>query len=89
MTEKYVGQAKRTMLGNDLFWEYRDFVVDEDDHLVEDDDGRLEWLELRWTGYNDHDWWTKWYKGCELCRGKNGKTYRIDFTNCSVYEVVK
>lgn len=89
MTGKYIGQAKRSMHGNDLFWEYTGLAHDDDGNLVMGDDGRLVWLSLRWTGYNDSAWWTKWYKDCELCRGDNGKTYRIDFTNCNVYEVVE
>ena len=79
MTEKYIGQAKHYKQGNNLFWKYRDIVLDSDGNLVMDDDGRLESLELRWT---------KGYKDCELCKGNDGKTYRIDFITRNVYEVV-
>lgn len=88
MTEKYIGKARRYKHGNELFWKYRDIVLDDYGNIVLDDDGSLVWLNLRWTCYNDSAWLTKWYKNCELCKGRDGKMYRIDFTNCNVYEVV-
>ena len=88
MAEKYLGKARHYKRGNELFWKYRDIVLDDYGNIVLDDDGSLVLLNLRWTGYNDRAWLTKGYKDCELCRDKDGKTYRIDFTNCNVYEVV-
>lgn len=86
MTEKYIGQARHYKRGNDLLWKYRDIVLDDNGNPVTDDKGRLVWMLLRWTGYDDNTWWTKGYKTCELCRDDD-KTYRIDFTNCNIYEV--
>lgn len=88
MTEKYIGKARQYKRDNHLFWKYRDIVLDDYGNIVLDDDGSLVWLNLRWTGYNNRAWLTKWYKNYELCKGRDGKTYRIDFTNCNVYEVV-
>lgn len=76
MSEKLIGQAKRDMLGNDLFWRF----------LKYDDAMSGHFIDLRWTGYNDHDWWTKWSKG-EEAREQGGRRFRIDFSNCNVYEV--
>ena len=78
MAEKLIGQAKRDMLGNDLFWEF----------LKYDDTMPGHFIDLRWTGYNDHDWWAKWSKGCEHAE-QGGRRFRIDFTNCNVYEVIE
>ena len=89
MAEKYLGKARHYKRGNELFWKYRDIVLDDYGNIVLDDDGSLVWLNLRWTGYNDRAWLTKWYKKCELCKGRDDKTYRIDFTNCNVYEVME
>ena len=76
MSEKLIGQAERDMLGNDLFWRFPKY-----------DDGMPgHFIDLRWTGYNDHDWWTKWSKGEEV-REQEGRRFRIDFSNCNVYEV--
>lgn len=76
MAEKLIGQAERDMLGNDLFWRF----------LKYDDGMPGHFIDLRWTGYNDRDWWTKWSKGEEV-REQGGRRFRIDFSNCSVYEV--
>lgn len=88
MAEKYLGKARHYKRGNELLWKYRDIVLDDYGNIVLDDDGSLVWLNLRWKGCNDTAWWTKAYKDYELCKGRDGKTYRIDFTNCNVYEVV-
>lgn len=88
MTEKYIGKARHCKRDNCLFWKYRDIVLDNNGNFVTDDDGRLVWLLLKWTGCNDTAWWTKGYKDCDMCCGDDGKTYRIDFTNCNVYEVM-
>lgn len=88
MAEKYLGKARHYKRGNELLWKYRDIVLDDYGNIVLDDDDSLVWLNLRWTGYNNRAWLTKWYKNYELCKGRDGKTYRIDFTNCNVYEVV-
>ena len=76
MSERLIGQAERDMLGNDLFWRF----------LKYDDSMPGHFIDLRWTGYNDHDWWTKWSKGAEV-REQGGRRFRIDFSNCNVYEV--
>lgn len=87
ITEKYIGKARHYKHNNDLFWKYRDIVLDDNGNPVTDDNGRLVWLLLRWKGCDNAAWWTEGYKDCKLCRDE-GKTYRIDFTNCNVYEVV-
>lgn len=87
MTEKYIGKARHYKHNNDLFWKYRDIVLDDNGNPVTDDNGRLVWLLLRWKGCDNAAWWTEGYKDCKLCRDE-GKTYRIDFTDCNVYEVV-
>ena len=76
MSEKLIGQAERDMIGNDLFWRF----------LKYDDGMPGHFIDFRWTGYNDHDWWTKWSKGEEV-REQGGRRFRIDFSNCNVYEV--
>ena len=48
MAEKLIGQAERDMLGNDLFWRL----------LKYDDAMPGHFIDPRWTGYNDHDWWS-------------------------------
>ena len=78
MTEKLIGQAERDMLGNDLLWRF----------LKYDDAMPGHFIDLRWTGYNDYDWWAKWSKGCEHAE-QGGRRFRIDFTNCNVYEVIE
>ena len=76
MSERLIGQAERDMLGYDLFWRF-----------IKYDDGMPgHFIDLRWTGYNDHDWWTKWSKGEEV-KEQGGRRFRIDFSNCNVYEV--
>lgn len=77
MKEILIGQAKRKMLGNDLFWEFIKYDHDMPDHFV----------ELKWSGYNDHAWWTKWSKGTET-KEQGGRKFRIDYSNCNVYELV-
>ena len=76
MTEKLIGQAKREMIGNDIFWHFHayDFRMP---HLF---------IDLKWSGYNDHAWWTKWSKGTET-REQGGRRFRIDYENCNVYEL--
>ena len=76
MAEKLIGQAERDMLGNDLFWRF----------LKYDDAMPGHFIDLRWTGYNDHAWWTRWSKQ-EDVKEQGGRRYRIDFANCNVYEV--
>ena len=76
MSEKLIGQAKRDMLGNDLFWRFLKYDESMPEHFI----------DLNWTGYNDHDWWTKWSKGAEV-REQGGRRFRIDFSSCNVYEV--
>lgn len=62
MAEKYLGKARHYKRGNELLWKYRDIVLDDYGNIVLDDDGSLVWLNLRWTGYNNRAWLTKWYK---------------------------
>lgn len=78
MAEKLIGQAKRDMLGNDLFWRF----------LKYDDAMPGHFIDLSWTGYNDCDWWSKWSRGCEHAE-QGGRRFRIDFANCNVYEVIE
>lgn len=65
------------MLGNDLFWDFWEY----------DQDMPGLFIRLKWTGYNDYDWWTKWSKGTEV-KEQNGRKFRIDYSNCNVYELV-
>lgn len=76
MAEKLIGQAERDMIGNDLFWRFLKYDETMPGHFI----------DLRWTGYNDNDWWSKWSKGCENVE-QSGRRFRIDFANCNVYEV--
>ena len=41
MTEKYIGKARHYKHNNDLFWKYRDIVLDDNGNPVTDDNGRL------------------------------------------------
>lgn len=75
--EKLIGQAERTMLGNDLYWDFIKLDWDMPDHFI----------KLNWVGYNDNAWWTKWSKGTEV-KKQNGRKFRIDYANCNVYELV-
>ena len=77
MTEILIGQAKREMIGNDIFWDFCEY------------DPRMPhlFIDLKWSGYNDHAWWTKWSKGTET-REQGGRKFRIDYANCNVYELV-
>lgn len=77
MTEKLIGQAKREMIGNDIFWDFHmyDFKMP---HLF---------IDLKWSGYNDHAWWTRWSKGTET-KEQGGRKFRIDFMTNDVYEVM-
>lgn len=77
MTEKLIGQAKRKMIGNDLFWDFTKYDP-KMPHLF---------IDLKWSGYNDHDWWTKWSKSTET-KEQGGCKFRIDYANCNVYELV-
>ena len=78
MTEVLLGQAKREMIGNDLFWSF----------LKHDGGMPGNFIDLTWTGYNDYDWWMKWRKGTEV-KEQEGRTFRINYETCDVYEVVK
>ena len=77
MTEKLIGQAKREMIGNDIFWDF---------HMYDTRMPHL-FIDLKWRGYNDNAWWTKWSKGTET-REQGGRKFRIDYANCNVYELV-
>lgn len=77
MEEKLIGQAKRSLLRNDLFWEF----------LKYDETMPGYFIDLKWSGYNDSDWWTKWSRGTET-KEQGGRRFRIDYANCNVYELV-
>lgn len=77
MAEILIGQAKREMIGNDLFWSFLKYDGGMPGHFI----------DLTWRGYNDHAWWTKWSKGTET-REQGGRKFRIDYANCNVYELV-
>lgn len=77
MTEVLIGQAKREMHRNDLFWEFLKYDSRMPDHFI----------DLTWSGYNDNAWWTKWSKGTET-QEQGGRKFRIDYANCNVYELV-
>lgn len=77
MTEILLGQAKREMIRNDLFWDFLKYDQGMPDHFI----------DLKWSGYNDYAWWTKWSKGTET-KEQGGRRFRIDYENCNVYELV-
>lgn len=77
MTEKLIGQAKRGMIGNDLFWDFLEYDPRMPNHFI----------DLKWRGYNDHAWWAERSKGTETV-GQGGRKFRIDYANCNVYEVI-
>lgn len=77
MTEILLGQAKHKRLGNDLFWEFHEYDEGMPGHFI----------NLRWSGYNDNAWWTRWSKGTET-KEQGGRRFRIDYENCNVYELV-
>ena len=77
MAEKLIGQAERKMLGNDLYWNFLKYDPDMPDHFI----------ELKWIGYNDSDWWAKWSMGTEV-KEQGGRKFRIDYANCNVYELI-
>lgn len=77
MEEKLIGQAKREMLGNDLYWDFIKLDWNMPDHFI----------RLKWIGYNDNAWWNKWSKGTEV-KEQCGRKFRIDYVNCNVYELV-
>ena len=77
MTEIFLGQARYMRIGNDLFWSF----------LKYEDGTPCHFIDLKWTGYNDHDWWTRWRKGTEV-QEQGGRKFRINYANCNVYELV-
>lgn len=77
MAEMLIGQAKRKLSGNDLFWEF----------LMYDSKMPSHFIDLKWSGYNDNAWWTKWSKGTET-KEQGGRKFRIDYANCNVYELL-
>lgn len=77
MEEKLIGQAERTMMRNDIFWNFLKYDPDMPDHFI----------SLKWVGYNDSDWWMKWSRGTEV-KEQGGRKFRIDYANCNVYELV-
>ena len=77
MTEILLGQARHERLGNDLFWDFFEY----------DDGMPNHFINLRWSGYNDTAWWTKWSKGTET-KEQGVRQFRIDYANCNVYELV-
>lgn len=76
MTEILLGRAKREMIGNDLFWSFLKYDGGMPGHFI----------DLTWSGYNDHDWWARWSKGTET-KEQGGRRFRIDYENCNVYEL--
>lgn len=77
MTKILLGQAKHERIGNGLFWRF----LQHDDRMPD------HFINLRWNGYNDYDWWTKWSKVTET-KEQGGRMFRIDYVNCNVYELV-
>ena len=77
MTEILLGQAKHERIGNDLFWNFFEY----------DDEMPGHFINLKWSGYNDYDWWTKWSKGTET-KEQGGRQFRIDYANYYVYELI-
>ena len=76
MSEILIGQAKREMLGNDLFWGFVEYDHDMPDRFI----------NLNWMGCNDHDRWMKRSKDTEV-KEQGGRRFRIDCSNCNVYEL--
>lgn len=77
MTEVLLGKARYWRIGNDLFWSFLKYEDGMPGHFI----------NLTWSGYNDYDWWTKWRKGTET-KEQGGRSFRIDYANCNVYELV-
>lgn len=77
MTEILLGKAKHERIGNDLFWDFLMYDPRMPDYFI----------HLKWSGYNDNAWWSKWSKGTEV-KEKGGRRFRIDYDNCNVYELV-
>ena len=78
MSEVLIGKARHARLGNDLFWEFLEYDKDMPGHFI----------DLKWCGYNDADWWNKWSKGTET-KEQGGRRFRIDFATCDVYELTE
>lgn len=75
-----IGKAEARHLRNDLFWEmcFFDMITNE-------------FVNLRWTGYNDGFWWNN-VAPTEQARVKkvnNGKSYKIDFATNEVWEIIE
>ena len=89
MAEKLIGSAKFSIHGNDMFWDYFEIARDGNGNYIKDADGRMAFLKLHWSGYNDDAWWRKWSKQ-DRCDTRisdvTGKSYRIDFHTCEVFE---
>ena len=77
MTEILLGKARHEKIGNDLFWSF----------LKHDDGMPDHFINLRWSGYNDYDWWTKWSKGTET-KEQGGRKFRIYYASYYVYELI-
>lgn len=77
MVEILLGKARHERIGNDLFWSFFQYDERMAGHFI----------KLKWSGYNDTAWWTKWRKGTEV-KEQEGRRFRIDYENCNVYELV-
>lgn len=77
MKKKFLGQAERKLISNDLFWNYCYY------------DGN-NFYHIKWTGYNDGFWWTQVCTQKDYNRKKiDGKVFELNFENCNVYEIVE
>lgn len=74
--EILIGKAKFESLGNDLFWDFCKYDDSMPDHFI----------ELKWYGYNDANWWDNVSPNAGVVE-QGGRRFRIDFMTDDVYEV--
>ena len=74
--EILIGKAKFESLGNDLFWDFCKYDGSMPDHFI----------ELKWSGYNDANWWNNVSLNADVVE-QGGRRFRIDFITDDVYEV--
>lgn len=75
--EILIGKAKVESLGNDLFWDFCKYDSSMPDHFI----------ELKWSGYNDANWWDNVSPNADVVE-QGGRRFRIDFMTDDVYEVI-
>lgn len=81
--EPLSGRAEFRISRNDMFWSC----------CIHDWDGEtFEFYHIKWSGYNDANWWDNVSKKASIttCKGDKGteKKFKLDYKTLDVIEVV-